>query len=175
MAHPIININDLSYDDFGHGVKYPGAMKAGQHFKARLGAVGPKIGAQKLGYNVTVLPPGKRAFPFHSHRVNEEMFFVVEGTGEIRIGDKKHAIKQGDFISCPPGGPETAHQIINTSETAELKFLAVSTMLSPEIAEYPDSGKFGLAAHFPSNAEGKPETIRFIGRMEMAADYWEGE
>ncbi len=175
MAHPIINIADLSYNDFGHGVHYPGALKARAHFKARLGQAGSKIGAQKLGYNVTVIPPGKRAFPFHSHRVNEEMFFVLEGAGEIRIGDKKHAIKQGDFISCPPGGPETAHQIINTSETAELKFLAVSTMLSPEIAEYPDSGKFGVAAQFPSKIDGKPETIRFIGRLETATDYWEGE
>jgi uncharacterized cupin superfamily protein len=103
------------------------------------------------------------------------MFYVLEGAGEIRVGDKKHSVKQGDFISCPPGGPETAHQIINTSDTAELKFLAVSTMLSPEIAEYPDSGKFGIAAHFPAAKDGKPESIRFIGRMETATDYWEGE
>jgi hypothetical protein len=39
---------------------------------------------------------------------------VLEGEGEIRIGDAKHPIRKGDFIACPPGGPETAHQIINT-------------------------------------------------------------
>jgi uncharacterized cupin superfamily protein len=175
MAHPVINLADLTYDNFGHGVSYPGAMKAGANFKARLGAVGAKIGAQKLGYNVTILPPGKRAFPFHSHRVNEEMFFVLEGAGEIRIGTAVHPIKQGDFIACPPGGPETAHHIINTSATTELKFLAVSTMQSPEIAEYPDSGKFGMIAHYPGAKDGKPEVVRFIGRMDMAVDYWEGE
>lgn len=175
MAHPILNLADLTFDEFGHGVRYPGAMKAGAHFKARMGAVGAKIGAQKLGYNVTVLPPGKRAFPFHSHRVNEEMFFVLEGSGEIRVGGQTHPIKQGDFIACPPGGPDSAHQIINTSDTAELKFLAVSTMLSPEIAEYPDSGKFGVIARHESGKDAKPEVMRFIGRMEMAVDYWEGE
>ena len=39
-----------------------------------------------LHYNLTAVPPGKRAFPFHNHRVNEEMFFILEGTGEVRIG-----------------------------------------------------------------------------------------
>lgn len=175
MSNSILNLSSIAYDDFGHGVQYPGAMKATDKFKARLGAVGAKIGAQQLGYNVTVLPPGKRAFPFHSHRINEEMFFVLEGTGEIRIGNNTHPIQQGDFIACPAGGPETAHQIINTSTTVELKFLAVSTMQSPEIAEYPDSGKFGVIARHPAGKDGKPEIMRFIGRMEMAMDYWEGE
>ena len=128
-----------------------------------------------MGYNVTVLPPGKRAFPFHSHRINEEMFFVLEGAGEIRMGDQTHAIRQGDFIACPAGGPDTAHQIINTSTTAELKFLAVSTMQSPEIAEYPDSAKFGVIARHPVGKYGKPEVVQFIGRMDMAMDYWEGK
>jgi uncharacterized cupin superfamily protein len=174
MVHPIINITELTYDDFGHGVTYPGAMKADARFKAKLGAAGAKIGARKLGYNVTILPPGKRAFPFHSHRVNEEMFFVLEGEGQIRIGAATHPIRRGDLIACPAGGPETAHQIINISATADLKFLAVSTMESPEVADYPDSGKFGVIARGTA-ADGRPEVVRFIGRMDMSLDYWEGE
>jgi uncharacterized cupin superfamily protein len=46
-------------------------------FEARLGDIGRRLGAQKLGYNLTVVPPGKRAFPFHNHHINEEMFVVV--------------------------------------------------------------------------------------------------
>jgi uncharacterized cupin superfamily protein len=165
MPSPILNIADLEYRETSHGERYA----------ARLGAIGPRIGAQKLGYNVTVLPPGKRAFPFHNHRVNEEMFFVLEGEGEVRIGQARHPIRRGDVIACPPGGPETAHQIINTSQTAELKYLAVSTRQYPEVAEYPDSGKFGLLAEFPPGADGKPQTMRFVGRAEASLDYWEGE
>jgi uncharacterized cupin superfamily protein len=52
-------------------------------------------------------------------------------------------IKGGDIIARPAGGKRTAHQIINTSEE-ELRFLAVSTKLSPEIAEYPDTNRFGV-------------------------------
>ena len=65
-----------------------------------------------------------RGSPFHSHRVNEEMFYVVAGEGEVRLGTERFPIRAGDVIACPPGGPETAHQIINTSN-AELRYLAV--------------------------------------------------
>lgn len=78
MKGNIININDIEYRAWEHG----------DRFKAKLGAVSSRIGAKKLGYNITVLAPGKSALPFHNHRVNEEMFFILEGGGEIRIGDE---------------------------------------------------------------------------------------
>jgi uncharacterized cupin superfamily protein len=165
MTRPILNIADVEYRDWGHG----------ERFAAKLGDVAQRIGAQKLGYNVTVVPPGKRAFPAHNHRANEEMFFVLEGEGELRVGKEKHALRRGDVVACPPGGPETAHQIINTSATADLKYLAVSTMLSPEVVDYPDSGKFGVRVNLPPGADGKPGIFRFVGRAGSSVDYWEGE
>jgi uncharacterized cupin superfamily protein len=165
MTRPILNIADIEFRDWGHG----------ENFAARLGAIGPRIGAQKLGYNLTVVPPGKRAFPIHNHYVNEEMFFVLEGEGEIRIGTERHSIRRGDVIACPPGGPDTAHQIINTSPSAELRYLAVSTVMSPEVVDYPDSGKFGMRVELPAGADGQPKTLRFLGRAAMSLDYWEGE
>src|SRR5579859_5087303 len=119
---PTINLADVEFKPFP--APAPGA--AAERFEAKMAMVGPTIGAQKLGYNITAVPPGKRAFPFHSHRVNEEMFFILEGEGEIRIGDAKHPVKKGDIIACVPGGPETAHQLINTGKS-ELRYLAVST------------------------------------------------
>ena len=150
---PIMNLSQVEYT----------TVKNGERFEARLGFIGPKIGAQKLGYNVTIVPPGKRAFPFHSHRANEEMFFVLEGKGELRLGKERIAIEKGDVIACPAGGPETAHQIVNTSD-AELRYLAVSTKISPELAEYPDSGKFGVLG----------EGFRYVGKAEGTLDYYEG-
>jgi uncharacterized cupin superfamily protein len=43
-------------------------------------------------------------------------WFFVLGLGEVRIGSET-LITRGDFVACPPGGPETAHQIINTGTT----------------------------------------------------------
>ncbi len=173
MPRPIVNIADLEFREFGHRVSYPGATDAPEKFEARLGDIGRRLGAQKLGYNLTVVPPGKQAFPFHSHRANEEMFFVLEGEGEVRIGAERHPIKQGDVIACPAGGPETAHQIVNTSN-AELKYLAVSTRLSPEVCDYPDSAKFGVYAEVVS-VDGKPQLFRFVNRTESSLNYWDGE
>ncbi len=140
---------------------------------AKMAPIAPLLGARKLGYNLTLVPPGKRAFPFHSHRVNEEMFFVLEGSGVVRIGDDTFPIRQGDVVACPPGGPETAHQIINTSD-AELRYLAVSTKQTPEIAEYPDSGKFGVLAQFESAGE-QPQVFRYLGRADGSLGYFDDE
>lgn len=165
MTMRILNVADIEYRDWGHG----------DRFAAKLGAVGTRVGAQKLGYNVTVVPPGKRAFPLHNHHVNEEMFFVLEGEGELRIGKEKRALRSGDIVACPPGGPETAHQIVNTSATVELKYLAVSTNLSPEVVDYPESGKFGVRLDLPAGPDGKTSMFRFIGKAQASGDYWEGE
>jgi uncharacterized cupin superfamily protein len=174
MAGPVINIADVEFVDWGQGAERPGAGLAPEKYKASLGYVAAKIGARNLGYNITILQPGKAAFPAHSHHVNEEMFFVLEGQGELRVGNETWPVKQGDFIACPPGGPETAHQIYNNSSAA-LKYLAVSTMMSPEIAEYPDSGKTGVY-HVRTDAEGKPGPWRYISRVDGSqTPYWDGE
>jgi uncharacterized cupin superfamily protein len=172
MPHPILNLADVDLQP--RPAAFAATGPAARRYDARMGQIAPRVGAQKLGYNLTAVPPGKRAFPFHNHRVNEEMFFIVEGTGEIRIGDAVHPIRPGDVIACPPGGKEAAHQIVNTG-TTELRYLAVSTKLSPEIAEYPDTGKFGVLAEFPPSPDGKPQMFRFVGREGQGVDYWEGE
>lgn len=172
MTRPVINIADVELLPRPPAFAATGA--AAERYDARMGMIAPRIGAHKLGYNITAVPPGKRAFPFHNHQVNEEMIFVLEGTGEVRIGDQIYPLRAGDVVACPAGGRETAHQVIN-SGSVELKYLAVSTRLSPEIAEYPDSGKFGILAEFPAGADGKPRGFRFVGRVEQNLDYWEGE
>ena len=172
MAKPILNISEIELQPRPAVMAATGP--AADRYDARMGMIAPLLGAQKLGYNLTAVPPGKRAFPFHNHHVNEEMFFVLEGRGEIRIGEKTHPIRKGDIIACPPGGRETAHQIINTDVT-ELKYLAISTRLSPEVAEYPDSDKFGVLAEAPPGPDGQRDMFRFVGRKQNSIDYWDGE
>lgn len=172
MSKPVINIEDIELAPRPPEFSPTGA--AAERFDAQMGFIGPRIGAQKLGYNLTVVPPGKRAFPLHNHHVNEEMFFILQGTGELKIGENTYPVRPGDVIACPPGGKESAHQITNTG-TDELKYLAVSTKLSPEICEYPDSGKFGFLEELPDGADGRPGRFAFIGRDGDSRDYWEGE
>ena len=168
---PILNLEDVICSPRPEPFAARGELKG--QFDASIGPISRLIGAQKLGYSITAVPPNKAAYPFHAHRFNEEMFFVLQGEGEIRLGAETHPIRSGDFIACPPGGADTAHQIKNTG-AEELRFLAVSTQLSPEINEYPDSGKFGVYADLPSE-DGEVEYFSFQGREAMNLDYWDGE
>jgi uncharacterized cupin superfamily protein len=166
MTVPIINLDQL---EFARDIRH------GERFDARLAPVGSKIGARKLGYNVTAVAPGRRAFPFHNHHANEEMFFVLEGSGTLRFGAQELSVRKGDFICCPPGGPDVAHQLINTG-TDELRYLAVSTMIDTDIFQYPDSGKFGAVG---GRQPGRPPSeATFSGKFVLesgAVDYWHGE
>ncbi len=158
----IVNLDAAELRDSGDG----------QAFAARIAKLGQMVGSTGLGCTLTVLAPGKRAWPFHRHHVIEELFYVLEGAGEVRLDDARLPIRAGDLIASPAG--KEAHQIVNTSD-ADLKYLGVSTRLSPDIAEYPDTGRFGILAEFPPGPDGKPGGLRFIGRAGESGLYWDGE
>jgi uncharacterized cupin superfamily protein len=166
MSIPILNIREA---------EFAREMKHGDRFEARIAPISQRLGAKKLGYNLTVVAPGMRAFPFHNHHSNEELFYVIEGTGTLRYGKQEFPVQPGDVIACPPGGPENAHQLVNTG-TTELKYLAVSTLLDTDIWEYPDSGKWGAVGG--RVAGGRPGDAAFASRYVAGGetlDYWHGE
>jgi uncharacterized cupin superfamily protein len=172
MPKPIMNVADVSLDSMPP--QFAPTGPAAERFEAKTGVIGARIGARKLGYNITAVPPGKRAWPFHNHPAKEEMFFVLQGGGEVRIGETRYPIRTGDIIACPAGGRETAHQITNTG-IEELRYLAVSTEHSLEMAQYPDSGKFGLKAEFGTASDGTPKRVILFGRENQPVGFWEGE
>jgi uncharacterized cupin superfamily protein len=83
-------------------------------------------------------------------------------------------VRSGDIFACPADDRKRAHAILNTGN-AELRYLVVSTKLSPEIAEYPDSGTFGVLAQFADESGGEPRMFYYIDREGEGLDYWEGE
>jgi uncharacterized cupin superfamily protein len=153
----VVNIDELALERF----------EKGDRFASDCVRVGPLVGAKHLGYSYDVVPPGKRACPFHSHLAEEEAFFVVRGTGLLRYGAQTRRIRAGDFICCPTGGPETAHQIVNDSD-AELAYISISTMMPAEVCEYPDSGKIGAFGV-------RTPRMRHMTSVEAAVDYWKDE
>lgn len=172
MSRHILNLDAVVLEDRHASFVAPG--EAAERFDAQTGQIASRLCAQKLGYNLTVVPPGKRAFPLHNHHINEEMFLILAGEGTLRIGPTTHAVRSGDVIACPPGDKSMAHQLINTG-TEDLRYLAVSTKLSPEIAEYPDSGKFCAVAEYPADWQGAPKQFHYFGREDSRTPYWDGE
>ena len=152
------NIDELKLEHFEQGEK----------FACDAVRIGPLLGAKDLGFSYDVVQPGKRSCPFHSHRGEEEMFFIVTGMGTLRYGSETRKVRAGDFIACPTGGPETAHQLINDSD-APLAYISVSTMLAAEVCEYPDSGKVGAFGGVGS------DRLRHMTQYDHNVDYWKGE
>ena len=128
----------------------------------------PGTAARKLGASVDTVAPGKRSCPYHFHHAQEEMFIVIEGSGTLRVAGEMLPLRAGDVVFIPPG-PKYPHQIINTSNEP-LKYLSVSTRETPEICEYPDSGKYLAMA----STDGVP-VFDAIQRTDTSVDYWEGE
>ena len=74
------------------------------------------IGNQSLAE--ATLPPGAATEP-HYHPLTEEIYYILQGAGRMRIGDAVRAVGSGDGIAIPPGAP---HQITNTGQE-DLVFL----------------------------------------------------
>jgi len=162
MIKPIVNLDELEYSEFGKG----------DRFGAKRASVSSRIGAKKLGYSVVRLQPGKRAWPYHSHHVNEEMFYVLEGSGTLRHANEEYPIRAGDFI-CSPPDPQQPHQIVNTSDE-ELSYIALGTEEPTDVFLYPDSGKYGVW-HGTARDLKAPDSFLVFARKESAVDYWDGE
>ena len=160
MGKPIVNIADLVLESWNRGEMYAGADNS----------FGQALGLTGLGTRYNEVPAGKSSCPFHVHHAIDEMFFILDGTGEYRFGSAVYPVKAGDVLAAPAGGAERAHQLINTGSTI-LSYLGISSRAPADVVEYPDSGKFLVSSPRPGT-EGR---LRFVGRPEASIDYWDGE
>ena len=63
-----------------------------------------------LGY-VTLDPQGGQV-PWHNQE-QEEIYFVLEGEGEMCLGEERRIVRSGQCVFIPPG---VFHQLTNTSD-----------------------------------------------------------
>jgi uncharacterized cupin superfamily protein len=145
-------------------------LRNGARFEVGLSDIDQAVGTTQIGATLHVVPAGKTAWPYHRHHGNDELFFVLSGNGEYRVGDRRLPIKAGDCIGCPAGGE--AHQIINSSD-AELRYIAFANHGRADVTEYPDSGR--IAVDIAHGNDKEPMSIFSVaGKMSPLA-YWEGE
>lgn len=156
---PIANLEEVEFTD----------VEENGYYTSKRAKFSDSIGAKKLGYNLTELPPGKAQCPFHNHHGEEEMFLVLEGEGELRFGLERYKIRKHDVIACPTGGPEVAHQIVNTGAVT-MRYLAVSNVVDIEICEYPDSNKIMIG----SGRRGESGLYKMF-RAEATVQYYDRE
>lgn len=50
----------------------------------------------------------------HYHRLSEEFYFILEGTGEMEVAGETRAVTVGDAVLIPPGAP---HRLLALTAT----------------------------------------------------------
>jgi uncharacterized cupin superfamily protein len=119
------------------------------------------IGAQKLGYRLARIPPGKTFCPLHWHTGEEELFIVTEGAATLLTPRGTWAVSKGDFVAFPTRAAG-AHKVVNETDTP-CEIVMISSIDKDDVCFYPDSKKVLV------------EKIGLIVRDNPVLDYFDGE
>lgn len=65
----------------------------------------------------------KESVPLHIHKEHSEMVYIIDGEGQMTLGDKTFSVKKGDFIKVDENTP---HGVTVTSDKP-LKVLSTQT------------------------------------------------
>ena len=110
-----------------------------------------RTGSENLGARIWRLPP-RTANTLHNHIRAEEFYFVLEGTGRMRVGDETLTVpKYGGVLV----GPNESRQVFNDSD-AEVLWLIVG---APEELEFlqGSKSKMDLSLIYPVNPKQLPK------------------
>lgn len=106
--------------------------------------------SEQMGARLWRLPP-KSANTLHKHIKAEELYFVLEGVGRIRVGDTTLTVpKHGSVLV----GPDSLRQIFNDTD-ADTLWLIVG---APE-NELEPGEKFDLRRFWPENPRQLPKEL----------------
>jgi len=108
---------------------------------AEIRRAGAAAGSVKAGLNHVRLQAGAAAAPLHCHALEEELFYVLEGAGRMRLGDDEHPLSAGDVVVRPPG-TAVAHRLV--AGEAGLTYLVYGTRVPGDSVYYPERGQVRL-------------------------------
>jgi uncharacterized cupin superfamily protein len=98
--------------------------------------LGGAAGSSAVGVQRVEIDPGARIGPVHVHGAEEEIFFVLGGSGLAWLDGAVHEIGALDTIVCPAGGP--AHTLIASDEGLDV--LAFGENADPPLVHLPRAG-----------------------------------
>ncbi|UKV13903.1 cupin domain-containing protein [Thalassospiraceae bacterium SW-3-3] len=104
--------------------QYPG------HFGSALSKalVAPETtGSQLMDYRISTYQP-MGYVERHVHKVQEQVYHILDGEGLMEIDDEKRVVRKNDVIFIAPG---TWHSIVN-SGLGDLTFIVVTTPVKDE-------------------------------------------
>jgi uncharacterized cupin superfamily protein len=96
-----------------------------------------KAGCKELGGTLYELAPGSAPIPLHIHHAMEEAMVVLAGTPTLRTLEGERELAMGEVVAFPRGR-QGAHAICNRSQEPA-RYLMLSTLVYPEVVEYPEN------------------------------------
>ncbi len=108
---------------------------------------------------ITRIPTGAAACPYHSHAAQWEFYHVISGRGAVRHAEGTTAIEAGDAFIFPPDEP---HQLVNNGQEDLVIFIVADNPIG-ESCYYPDSKKWLVRSPERRLLRGEP------------LDYFDGE
>ncbi len=112
-----------------------------------------RTGSEMLGARLWRLPP-MSANTLHRHITSEEFFFVLEGTGRMRVDGKSYTLRKHEGIHV---WPEQMRQVFNDTEE-EVLWLIVG---APD-NEIPKGGKPDLTKFYPEDPRKLPPEMEGV-------------
>ena len=112
-----------------------------------------RTGSENLGERLWRLPP-QSANTLHKHIRAEEFYFVLEGTGRLRVGEETLTVpKHGGVLV----GPEQLRQVFNDTD-AEVLWLIIG---APEELEFLQGSKsqLDLSLIYPTDPTQLPKEL----------------
>jgi len=80
---------------------------------------------------------------YHFHHGSEELLIVLTGRLTLRTPDGTREAAAGEIVHFA-AGPEGAHGITNAADDEPVRYLMVSTRVSPDATEYPDTRRLAI-------------------------------
>ena len=85
-------------------------------------------GAHHIDYRISMYQP-MAYVKVHRHKVQEQVYHVIEGEGLMEIDGERHVVRKHDYVFLPPG---VDHSISNTG-LVDLVFLVVTSPVSDDV------------------------------------------
>lgn len=127
----------ISPEEFGRGAP----MEVGREGVRDLKVIYPETGfdAKTLCFGIVEIDPGHHS-PLHRHNC-EEMYYVIEGEGEVEQEDELFPIKQGDGVL---NRTDVAHRVHNRGTTPLRLAVVGGIMFVPLLPTWPTSSPYEI-------------------------------
>jgi uncharacterized cupin superfamily protein len=118
--------------------------------------LGKQLEAGSLGARLWRLAPGQ-ASTRHRHRAQEELYFLLEGSGRVRVDDELLTLAPLDSLLVEPG---SVRQLFNDTEADQLWLVAGAP---PEGANTLEMGEELLREMYPDGPRALPPELEGLG------------